>query len=101
MAKTPQHVNPRHMYTMFNSTLKEGIGEKDLGVTFDSEINFRQHIKDIISKANSRVRIIQRTFTKLTKHNFLILNKSLVRPLLEYCPQIWAPMYKDIVEFES
>ena len=73
MAKTPQHVNPRHMYTMFNSTLKEEIGEKDLGVTFDSELNFRQHIKDIISKANSRVGIIQRTFTKLTKHNFLIL----------------------------
>ena len=68
--------------------------EKDLGVTFDTNLTFQPHIGNIISKANSRVGIIKRTFNKLNEENFKILYKSLVRPILEYCTPIWFPLNK-------
>ena len=52
------------------------------------------HIGNIISKANSRVGIIKRTFNKLNEENFKILYKSLVRPILEYGTSIWFPLNK-------
>ena len=54
------------------------------------------------SKANQRVGMIKRSFSRLTNKSFLILYKSLVRPILEYCSQIWNPLYKkDIIEIEK
>ena len=37
--------------------------EKDLGVTFDADLKFSTHIRNIAAKANSRVGIIKRTFS--------------------------------------
>ena len=67
---------------MNKSELKYVETEKDLGVTFDSKLTFRQHIRNRVSKANSRVDMIKRTFSKLSQENFKPLLKSLVRPLL-------------------
>ena len=56
----------------------------------------------MIAKANQRVGIIRRTFTKLNKDSFKILYKSLVRPILEYCSVIWFPLFKsEAVEIEK
>jgi ribonuclease P/MRP protein subunit RPP40 len=77
--------NPEYSYSMNNSLIKQDVGEKDLGVSFCSDSTFNTHISQIIAKANSRVGIIKHTFTSLNKQNFMILYKSLVRPILEYC----------------
>ena len=56
----------------------------------------------MISKANQRVGLIKRTFSRLSCKSLKILYKSLVRPILEYCSTIWYPLYKyDIVEIEK
>ena len=56
----------------------------------------------MVSKANQRVGLIKRTFSKLNINSFKILYKSLVRPILEYCSVIWAPLYKtDALEIEK
>ena len=87
---------------MNNHNLEAATEEKDLRVTFDKELKFRSHIRNIVSKANSRVGIIKRTFEYLTIENFKILYKSQVRPVLEYCTDIWYPTYaKDMVEVEK
>ena len=86
--------NPSHTYKMSNHDLEVVQEEKDLGVTFDSKLNFSSHIRNIVNKANSRVGLIKRTFQSLDKVKFTILYKSLVRPILEYCTQIWAPVLK-------
>ena len=52
--------------------------EKDIGVTFDASLEFRIHIKAMVSKANSRVGLIKRTFSKLNIYTFKLLYKSLV-----------------------
>ena len=86
--------NPSHDYQMGNEPLHTDFSEKDVGVTFDPTLNFRLHIRTMIAKANSRVGIIKRSFSRLNKKSFKILYKSLVRPILEYCSVIWNPLFK-------
>ena len=68
--------------------------EKDLGVTIDSSLSFREHINSKVNLANRNLGIIFRTFTYLDEETFLHLFKSLVRPHLEYSTPIWSPYYK-------
>ena len=94
--------NLNHSYTMGDTPLATDSTEKDVGVTFDTSLEFRMHIKTMISKANSRVGLIKRSFSKLNKKSFKLLYKSLVRPILEYCSCIWFPLYKtDAIEIEK
>jgi hypothetical protein len=76
--------------------------ERDLGVTFDGSLKFSIHIRNIVNKANSRLGIIKRNFSNISKEVLLPLYKSLVRPLLEYCSVIWNPILKsDYIEIEK
>ena len=94
--------NPNHQYTIGNINLCTDSGEKDLGVCFDMSLDFRSHIKAMISKANSRVGIVKRSFSKLNIQSFKLVYKSLIRPILEYCSVIWYPLFKgDAVEIEK
>ena len=68
--------------------------EKDLGITFDTNLKFDQHISNIVKKANQMLGIIKRTFTFRNKHIFLKLYKALVRSHLEYGNVIWNPYLK-------
>jgi len=40
--------------------------------------------------------MIKCNFIDRSKETIILLFKSLVRPHLEYCCQIWSPYYKDI-----
>ena len=94
--------NPNHTYSMNGHNLETACEEKDLGVTFDQELKFRSHIRNIVSKANSRIGIIKRSFDELTVENFKILYKTQVRPILEYCSDIWFPIFiMDMKEIEK
>ena len=86
-----------------NSTMMTRvIEEKDLGVYFDSELSFNQHITAKVSKANQILGVIRRTFTRLKPENFKRLFTSLVRPHLEYGVNIWHPhLNRDIKLLEG
>ena len=87
---------------MSNTELSESVLEKDLGVHFDPSLKFSSHIGKITAKANQRLAIIKRTFSKMTPAMFLPLYKTLVRPILEYCSSVWNPLLKkDRVEIEK
>ena len=64
---------------------------KDLGVTFQDDLKFEEHISKICATANSRLGVIKKVIHCIEKDGFLILFKSLVRPILEYCNVIWSP----------
>ena len=68
--------------------------ERDLGIIMDKALNFSEHIKTKVNKANRNFGIIFRTFTYMDKEMFLNLYKSLVRPHLEYAVTVCAPLYK-------
>ena len=76
--------------------------EKDLGVTFDENLNFDQHITNITNKAQRVLGLIHRSFEYLDKDMFLPLYKSLIRPTLEYGSCVWSPyLKKDIKRIED
>jgi len=57
---------------------------KDLGVIFDNELSFSQHIYDKINSAYRMIGLIKRVFTDINKNCFLTLYKCMVRCHLEY-----------------
>ena len=61
---------------------------KDLGVTFDEKLTFRDHIQEKVHKAYAMLGIIKRNFEYISINNFIFLYKSMVtcRSLLGYCP---------------
>ena len=75
-------------------TLEQVEEEKDLGIKFDSQLSFRQHVAECVSKANQRIGLIRRNFHNLDKYTFLLLYKSLIRPLLEYGTTVCYPLFK-------
>lgn len=70
----------------------------DLGIKIDSNISFKEHIYNIINKANIILAIISRNFRQLSVKAFLCLYKSLVRSQLEYGVQVWNPHNVGLVE---
>ena len=76
--------------------------ERDLGVVFDNELKFNEHIALKVKKANQAVGMIKNTFSCFDKNIFLPLYKSFVRPHLEYASVIWSPTFKkDIISIEN
>ena len=68
--------------------------ENDLGVTFDSRLQFSTHIAACTSKANQRIGLLRRNFKFLDEETFMPLYKALVRPILEYGNSVWKPYFK-------
>ena len=89
-------------YTYTFHPLEKVDNEKDLGVTVDDKLNFKLHISQKISKANSMLFLIKNYFQFLDADMFQLLYKSLVRPHLEYASPVWSPTTKeDIKRIES
>ena len=72
--------------------LKESEKEKDLGVVVDNKLSFSSHVAQATAKANRMVGLIRRSFDYLNERMFVLLFKSMVRPLIEYGNCIWQPM---------
>ena len=68
--------------------------EKDLGVLVDNKLTFSDHAQKAVSKANSKLGIIRRSYTYLDSEVVSKLFTSLVRPILEYGIVAWSPVYK-------
>lgn len=64
--------------------LKESSKEKDLGVIVDNKLSFKDHVANCTAKANRIVGLIRRSFDYLSERMFVLLFKSMVRPLLAY-----------------
>ena len=93
--------NPKNTYSMNGANLEETMEEKDLGVLIDNELEFGKHIKSIVGRANSVLGMIRIAFNHMNKKMFLNLYTALIRPLLEYCVQVWSPhlmKYKNLIE---
>ena len=69
---------------------------KDLGVFFDSQLTFSEHIHQKINKAYmySMLGIIKRIFIHIDPRTFILLYKALVRPHVKYANSVWSPYKK-------
>lgn len=94
--------NPHHTYHMHEKgklkDIRNSDTEKDLGITFDTELKFRKHINDCINKGNRVTGMIRRSFLHITRKSFNKLYKVLIRPHLEYGNIIWNPRFKKDID---
>ena len=93
--------NPGHTYTMGGANLTATTEEKDLGVIFDDRLEFDKHIRGMVNRANRILGMIKAGFACMDKEIFKLVYPVLVRPLLEYCVQVWTPYkqkYIDLIE---
>ena len=68
--------------------------EKYIGVTFEHNLKFDNHITNCVNKAQRVLALIGGSFDYMEKDVFLILYKSTVCPLLEYSTTVWSGYLK-------
>ena len=98
--------NPKNKYILHNTVLNESNTERDLGVLINNALNWDDNIKAAISKANQILAWVARNVITRDKSVMVSIYKSLIRPHLEYCAQIWSPVaehgnWGTILEIES
>ena len=84
--------NPCNSYFMDDVLLPNVESEKDLGVTISKNLDFVDYVYSCINKANSMIAWVTRTFVSREKELMLKIYKSMIRPHLEYCVQLWSPL---------
>ncbi len=89
-------------YYINNERLEKVDTIKDFGLTFDTNLKFKEHITDKINKAYSVIGIIKRNFMYLSETFFCTIYKAMVRSQLEYAVSVWNPYRKpDILRIEK
>ena len=89
-----RRVREENEYKLGTKILSHSENEKDVGVIMDKKLGFRRHMNTKINTANALVGIIRRSFMSLDAVTTTKLFKSMVRPHLEYCSQVWRPHLK-------
>ena len=84
--------NPRNLYLLNDVRLPQTESEVDLGVTVNQYWSWDSQIKKAIGKANACTAWVIRSV--LCREPPVVTNiyKSLIRPHLEYCIQLWSPV---------
>ncbi|GAA49825.1 hypothetical protein CLF_103646 [Clonorchis sinensis] len=75
--------------------------KKDLGIWLSPNLSFSLHLEKLAQKAFAVLRMIRRTFSRITRTDFQILYGAYVRPLLEYAdPVVHSGCTKDVILIE-
>ena len=82
--------NAKFIYHIRGNLLNICKTYKDLGVMISDDSKVTAQMDRCITKANSMVGLIKRTFSYIDSELFLRVYKTFVRPILEYCQQVWA-----------
>jgi len=90
--------NKKFQYEMGGTILRETEEERDLGVIVNNSNKPSRQCAEAAKKANKVLGMIKRTIVSREKEIMLELYKSLVRPNLEYCVQVWCPYLRQDVE---
>ena len=72
--------------------------EKDLGIWFQNNMTFNEHITYVVNRCNKLLGLIKRSFKSLDKDSFLTLYKSLVRSIIDYGGSVYFPTTKKNIQ---
>ena len=78
-------------YSLDDKILNKTVQEKDLGVLTSGTLLWNDQIGSCVSKANQMICWISRNLISREKSLMLRVYKTLIRPHLEYCVQLWNP----------
>ena len=89
-------------FSVSGCCLKQLDEVRDLGVLFNSNLHFSNHICTIISKAKQRIFLLKRSFACTDCPVLILAFKTYILPILEYCSPVWSPSsLADILKLES
>ena len=75
--------------------------EKYLGIWTTSSLKPSLHCDKAAANTTKFLGMLKRTFSAISRELFIFLYKTYVRPLLEYCIQLWCPyLARDIDTLE-
>ncbi|GAA48079.1 hypothetical protein CLF_101152 [Clonorchis sinensis] len=75
--------------------------KKDLGIWLSPNMSFSLHLEKWAQKAFAVLRMIRRTFSRITRTDLQILYRAHVRPLFEYAnPVVYSGRTKDVILVE-
>jgi hypothetical protein len=83
--------NPRYTYTMDGSIIQDVSEIRDLGLIVDERLTFESHINAKVKSANLLCKCILRSFNFKEPTNYTDLYCIYVRPILEYCSELYCP----------
>ena len=69
--------------------------DSDLGVKMSYKCDWKDQIEEEVGKANRMASWVFRNTVSRSKSVLLPIYKSLVRPHLEYCVQLWSPSLRN------
>ncbi len=79
-------------YIINGETLLHVSSQKDLGVTFSSDLSWNVHIQEQVTKANRMLGMLKRSTARVKNVNTRrCLYVTLVRSHLAYASQVWSP----------
>jgi hypothetical protein len=84
------HQDPTYNSSDHNLIAKKPV-VKDLGVTFQDNLQFKMHILNVVKKGHKLANWALRVFSTRNDSVLLAILKSLVLPQVEYACQLWAP----------
>ena len=88
--------NLRYEYSMIDKNgdmklLTSSECERDLEIIVSNDLKWSLQVRNVVGKANKVLGMLKKTFVSRDIELWLKLNKSLVRPHLEYSVQAWCP----------
>ena len=83
----------RHSYMLNSITITSTDKQKDLGIWIDPNLNFHNHTRQTVSRANHTLGLIRKCFQYFDNNMLLSLYKTIVRPIVEYGNVIWGPHF--------
>ncbi|PKU37609.1 reverse hypothetical protein [Limosa lapponica baueri] len=86
--------NPKHKHRLGKEWIKSSPEEKDLGVLVDEKLNMRWQCVLTVHKVNNILGYVKSSVASRSREVILPLYSALVRPLLEYCVQLWSLQHK-------
>ena len=101
LAVTNKKLTPSFTYHINNVPIKTVQQAKYLGVTIDSKLTWKEHIKITTHKANTALAFLRRNLKPCSLYIKSKCYLGTVRPIIEYACTVWAPhIAQDINKIE-
>ena len=87
------YTNPFPEYFIDGVNLPRKESARDLGVIISDNLKFHDQVAHACKKATKEINIVRRSFVSRNPNFLSNMFKIYVRPHLEYCGQVWNPVY--------
>ena len=81
--------NTRKEIRFANALIASSPGQKLLGITFDSELKFEEHINKICNIVNKKLNALHRIGSYMSLDKRKMLLRAFVESQFSYCPLTW------------